>query len=72
MESKIYQDLQIILKNQRSLLNITQEELSERSGIGLRFIREVEQGTKKTMRMDKVVELLSFFGLSLIITRDEK
>ena len=49
------------VKELRKNANLTQIELSARSGVGLRFIRELEQG-KKTVRMDKVTQVLEFFG----------
>jgi len=50
---------------------LTQTELAKKSGVGLRFVREVEQG-KKTMRMDKVNRVLSLFGYHLEAVKDEK
>lgn len=41
---------------------MTQEEFALRSGLGLRFVRELEQG-KKTVRMDKVNVALGMFGM---------
>ena len=52
------------VKERRKKLGVTQQELAERAGLGLRFVREVEQG-KKTLRMDKVNQLLSMFGHEL-------
>ena len=49
------------IKEKRKQLNITQPELAERAGVGLRFIREVEQG-KQSVRMDKVNQVLALFG----------
>lgn len=49
------------VKAQRKSLKLTQVELAEKAGVGLRFIRELEQG-KKTLRMDKVNEVLSLFN----------
>ncbi len=43
---------------------MTQQDLADRSGVGLRFIRELEQG-KKTVRLDKVNQVLSLFGHEL-------
>jgi y4mF family transcriptional regulator len=43
---------------------MTQEELAAKAGVGLRFIRELEQG-KETLRMDKVNQVLALFGYSL-------
>jgi len=45
-------------------LRLTQRQLSQRTGIGLRLIRELEQG-KKTARADKINQLLQFFGHQL-------
>ena len=52
------------IKSKRKTYGLTQTELSERSGVGLRFIREMEQG-KKTLRMDKVNQVLALFGEEL-------
>lgn len=52
------------IKHKRKTYGLTQTELSERSGVGLRFIREMEQG-KKTLRMDKVNQVLALFGEEL-------
>ena len=41
------------VKAMRKQYNLTQMELSEKSGVGLRFLRELEQG-KQTLRLDKV------------------
>ncbi len=52
------------LKNKRKQLNLTQQQLSEKAGVGLRFIRDLEQG-KTTLRMDKVNQVLKLFGQEL-------
>lgn len=44
---------------------MTQEELAEKAGVGLRFIRELEQG-KETLRMDKVNQVLALFGHHIV------
>ena len=49
------------VKAMRKQYNLTQVELSEKSGIGLRLIRELEQG-KQTLRLDKVNQILNLFG----------
>lgn len=41
------------VKQNRKAAGLTQEEIAIRSGLGLRFVRELEQG-KETVRMDKV------------------
>ena len=40
---------------------LTQEDLAAKAGVGLRFVRELEQG-KQTLRMDKVNQVLGLFG----------
>ena len=52
------------LKDKRKRLNITQRQLAEKAGVGLRFIRDLEQG-KTTLRMDKVNQVLKLFGQEL-------
>lgn len=49
------------VKTMRKQYNLTQVELSEKSGVGLRLVRELEQG-KQTLRMDKVNQILNLFG----------
>ncbi len=49
------------VKMMRKRYNLTQMELSEKSGVGLRFVRELEQG-KQTLRLDKVNQILNLFG----------
>ncbi|MBI3220223.1 MAG: helix-turn-helix transcriptional regulator [Bacteroidetes bacterium] len=49
------------VKNKRKLLNLTQPDLASKAGVGLRFIRELEQG-KTTLRLDKVNQVLQLFG----------
>jgi y4mF family transcriptional regulator len=52
------------LKNKRKQLNLTQQQLAEKAGVGLRFIRDLEQG-KTTLRIDKVNQVLKLFGQEL-------
>lgn len=49
------------VKQMRKEHNLTQVELSEKSGVGLRFVRELEQG-KQTLRLDKVNQVLSLWS----------
>ena len=53
--------LSTFIKERRKLLGITQVELAEKAGVGLRFIRELEQG-KESVRLDKVNEVLALFS----------
>ncbi len=64
-------NLKTFIKDRRKLLGITQEELAEKAGVGLRFIRELEQG-KESMRMDKVNQVLSLFGHALIPVNEKE
>ena len=52
------------LKAKRKSFNLTQEDLAKKAGVGLRVIREMEQG-KATLRMDKVNQVLALFGSEL-------
>lgn len=49
------------VKEHRQKAGYTQETFAKAAGVGLRFIRELEQG-KSTLRMDKVNQVLSFFN----------
>ena len=49
------------VKERRRRLGLTQKELADRAGVGLRFIRDIEQG-KKSLQLDKVNQLLALFG----------
>lgn len=63
--------LSTTVKALRKQYNITQEDLSIKSGLGLRFIRDLEQG-KESLRMDKVNQLLDYFNYELIPVVKEK
>ncbi|MGY3055672.1 y4mF family transcriptional regulator [Pedobacter sp. UYEF25] len=49
------------VKGKRKQLGLTQEELALNAGVGLRFVRDLEQG-KETLRLDKVNDVLALFG----------
>lgn len=53
--------LSIYIKAKRKELGLTQEDLALNAGVGLRFVRDLEQG-KKTVRLDKVNDVLALFG----------
>ena len=61
-------NLATYVKAKRKEFGLTQEELSLKSGVGLRFVRELEQG-KTTLRMDKVNQVLCLFGAELMPVR---
>ena len=53
------------IKTERKKNGLTQEEFALRSGLGLRFVRDLEQG-KETVRMDKVNQALEMFGMTAV------
>ena len=53
------------VKRKRKEAGLTQEEFSVRSGLGLRFVRDLEQG-KETVRMDKVNTALAMFDMEAV------
>ena len=59
------------VKRRRREAGLTQEEFALRSGLGLRFVRELEQG-KETVRMDKVNQALSMFGMEAVPGKKER
>ena len=50
----------------RKAAGLTQVQLAKRAGVGLRFVRELEQG-KSTVRLDKVDQVLGLLGYELCI-----
>lgn len=53
------------IKQNRKAAGLTQKEFAIRSGLGLRFVRDLEQG-KETVRMDKVNQALAMFGMEAV------
>jgi y4mF family transcriptional regulator len=53
--------LAIFVKQKRKETGLTQAQLAEKAGVGLRFVRELEQG-KTSLRLDKVNQVLFLFG----------
>ena len=58
-------EIATFVKTHRRAAGLTQEEFAIRSGLGLRFVRELEQG-KKTVRLDKVNIALGMFNMEAI------
>lgn len=54
-------EIAAFVKEMRKKFNLTQVDLADKSGVGLRFVRELEQG-KQTLRMDKINQVLILFG----------
>lgn len=59
------------VKSMRKEYGLTQVDLSEKSGVGLRFVRELEQG-KETLRLDKVNQVLNLFGAKVGVVPIDK
>ena len=53
--------LSVFVKEMRREYSLTQEDLAAKASVGLRFVRDLEQG-KQTLRMDKINQVLSLFG----------
>lgn len=60
--------LSAVVKALRKEYGLTQEDLAMKSGVGLCFVRNLEQG-KTTLRMDKVNQLLDLFDYELTATK---
>ena len=64
------QDLIKFVKQMRKQLGLTQVECAMKAGVGLMFLRDLEQG-KKSLRMDKVNQVLQLFGAELGVIRQK-
>ena len=60
-------DIGIIVKKKRNELGMTQPQLADKSGNGVRFISELENG-KPTMQIGKVLDTLHVLGLNLHVS----
>jgi y4mF family transcriptional regulator len=67
----IKMELANFVREKRKSVNLTQPELAEKAGVGLRFVRELEQG-KESLRMDKVNQVLRLFGYAVGAVPDKK
>ncbi|MBQ2488925.1 MAG: helix-turn-helix transcriptional regulator [Bacteroidales bacterium] len=61
----------IFVKEMRRQYGLTQRQLAEKAGVGLRFLRELESD-KPTLRMDKVNMVLEMFNAELGVVQKEK
>lgn len=59
-----YESLAVFVSKRRKSQKLTQQQLADKVGVGLRFVRELEGG-KPTLRLDKVNEVLRLFGAHL-------
>lgn len=58
MQPNLFSDF---VRSKRRQARFTQKELASKAGVGLRFIRDLEQG-KKTLRIDTLNKVLALFG----------
>ncbi len=58
------------VKAKRKQFKLTQPELAEKAGVGLRFLRELESG-KESVRLDKVNQVLALFGATVGVIRKD-
>lgn len=58
MKSNLLKDF---VKKRRKEAQLTQIELAKKAGVGLRFVRDLEQG-KRSLRTDTVNKVLALFG----------
>ncbi len=71
MEWNKNNNIAVFVKNKRKEFKLTQQQFALRSGLGIRFVRELEQG-KMTLRMDKVNQALQYFGYLLDVSKENK
>ena len=64
MNSQKQESLAELVRKFRKKEGMTQLELAQTSGVGVRFVRELE-AEKPTLRMDKVNQVLWLFGYEL-------
>jgi len=60
-----------LIKQLRRQEKMTQQDLADRAGVGIHFVRDLEQG-KSTLRMDKVNDILFLFGEELGAVKSER
>lgn len=63
-------NISLKIKEQRKKIGLTQVEFAKRVGVGLRFLRELEQG-KMTVRVDKLMQVTDFLGYHLELIKNE-
>jgi len=59
------------IKQLRRQEKMTQQDLADRAGVGIHFVRDLEQG-KSSLRMDKVNDILFLFGEELGAIKSER
>ena len=69
--SGIATPLSLQVKEMRNAAGLTQAAMAKRTGVGLRFVRDVEQG-KASVRLDKVNQVLALFGYHIEAVKDHE
>jgi hypothetical protein len=72
LEQSDYNGMKLIgefIKNKRKTTGLTQVEFADRAGVGLRFLREIEQNTKDNFYTEPINTVLSMFGCKLSIEK---
>ena len=62
IEQDLLSEIRMFIKAQRKTHKLTQQDLANKAGVGLRFIRELEQGTKTNFNTDTIHQVLKLFG----------
>jgi DNA-binding XRE family transcriptional regulator len=55
-------DIRSFIVNKRKKLKLTQTELSEKAGVGLKTIRDIEQGVKTNFQTEPIFKILRILG----------
>jgi y4mF family transcriptional regulator len=63
-------DLGRVIKTERKVQGLTQEALAAASGVGIRFVRELEEG-KPSCHLGKTLSVLKALGLEIFIKGTE-
>lgn len=53
------------IKKKRMTAKLTQRELAQKAGVGLRLIRDIEQNRQRAFRTDTINKILRLFGKCL-------
>jgi y4mF family transcriptional regulator len=64
MTSNKVKELGLLVRETRKAQGLTQEQLAATAGVGVRFVRELEQG-KESCHLGKVLIVLAMLGIEL-------
>jgi DNA-binding XRE family transcriptional regulator len=68
-EDDFLREIRFFVKMKRKERKLTQQELANKAGVGLRFVRELEQGPKTNFSIDTLHKILVLFGVRLSLVR---